>query len=112
MRIALSSKDRDLIRGIKFPEDGLTRRQLADDPGVGLSTLNKWITSHRDTDVVSTQDVSLAQENERLRRENRILKDLSRTTKQSGGLFSRRMGTSQKRPPGSSRAKRREVQVC
>ena len=94
MRIALSSKDRDLIRGIKFPEDGLTRRQLADDPGVGLSTLNKWITSHRDTDVVSTQDVSLAQENERLRRENRILKDLSRTTKQSGGLFSRRMGTS------------------
>ena len=30
----------------------------------------------------------------RIWRENRILKDLSRTRKQSGGLFSRRMGTS------------------
>ena len=94
VRIALSSKDQDLIRGIKFPEDGLTCKQIASDLGVGLSTLNKWITSHRDTDVVSKEDLSLAQENERLRRENRILKDLSRTRKQSGGLFSRRMGTS------------------
>ncbi len=29
---------------------GLTRRQVADDPGVGMSTLNKWIASHRATD--------------------------------------------------------------
>ncbi len=43
--------------------------------GVGMSTLNKWITAHRDTDVVSKEDVSLAQENDRLRRENRILKE-------------------------------------
>ena len=73
---------------------GLTRRQVAGDLGVGMSTLNKWITAHRDTDVVSTEDRELALENERLRRENRILKDLSRIRKQSGGLFSRRMGTS------------------
>jgi transposase len=26
---------------------------VADDLGVGMSTLNKWITAHRDTDVVS-----------------------------------------------------------
>ena len=26
---------------------GLTRRQVADDLGVGLSTLNKWVTAHR-----------------------------------------------------------------
>ncbi|MEM7642078.1 MAG: transposase, partial [Pseudomonadota bacterium] len=32
---------------------GLTRRQVASDLGVGLSTLNKWVTAHRDTDVVS-----------------------------------------------------------
>ncbi|WVX47212.1 hypothetical protein ROLI_002780 [Roseobacter fucihabitans] len=32
---------------------GLTRKQVADDLGVGMSTLNKWITAHRDTDVVS-----------------------------------------------------------
>ena len=25
---------------------GLTRKQVADDPGIGMSTLNKWITAH------------------------------------------------------------------
>ncbi len=54
---------------------GLSRRQVADDLGVGLSTLNKWVNSHRDTDVVSAEDRELARENERLRREIRILKE-------------------------------------
>lgn len=54
---------------------GLTRRQVASDLGVDLSTLNKWITAHRDTDVISKEELSLAQENERLRREVRILKE-------------------------------------
>ncbi len=65
--------------------------------GVGISTLNKWITAHRDTDVVSHEDRELALENERLRRENRILKE-------ERGIL--------KMPPSSSRAKSREVQVC
>lgn len=46
---------------------GLTRRQVASDLGVGLSTLNKWVTAHRDTDVLSDKDLELARENERLR---------------------------------------------
>ena len=54
---------------------GLTRKQVADDLGVGMSTLNKWITAYRDTDVVSKEDLDLAQENERLRREIRLLKE-------------------------------------
>jgi len=54
---------------------GLTRKQVAGDLGVGMSTLNKWITQHRDTDVVSKEDLGLAQENDRLRRENRILRE-------------------------------------
>ena len=54
---------------------GLARKQIADDLDVGMSTLNKWITAHRDTDVVSHEDRELALENERLRRENRILKE-------------------------------------
>ena len=54
---------------------GLTRKQVADDLGVGMSMLKKWITAHRDTDVVSKEDLGLAQENGRLRRENRILKE-------------------------------------
>ena len=48
---------------------GLTRQQIAADLGVGMSTLNKWITAHRDTDVVPKEDLSLAQENERLRQQ-------------------------------------------
>ena len=65
-----------MIWGIIFPKDGLSRQQVADDLGVGKSTLNKWVTAYRDTDVVSSEDRKLARENERLRRENRILKDL------------------------------------
>lgn len=53
---------------------GLSRRQIADDLGVGLSTSNKWAKAHGDTDVVSAEDHELALENERLRREIRILK--------------------------------------
>ena len=50
-------------------------QQVANDLGIGMSTLNKWVTEHRDTDVVSKEDLGLAQENDRLRRENRILKE-------------------------------------
>lgn len=53
----------------------LTRKQVAADLGIGMSTLNKWITAHRDTDVVSKEDLWLAQENEQLRREVCILKE-------------------------------------
>ena len=54
---------------------GLTRKQVASDVGVGMSTLYKCITEHRDTDVVSKEDLSLAQEKDRLRREVRLLKE-------------------------------------
>ena len=54
---------------------GLTGRQVADDLGVGMLTLNQWIRGHRDTDVVSKEDLDLAKENDRLRREIRLLKE-------------------------------------
>jgi transposase-like protein len=38
---------------------GQTRKHVADDLGVGMSTLNKWITAHGDTDVVSNEDLGL-----------------------------------------------------
>lgn len=66
---------------------GLTRKQLADDLGVGMSTLNKWITAHRDTDVVAKEDLSLAQGNDRLRRENRILKEEREILKKATVFF-------------------------
>jgi transposase len=66
---------------------GLMRKQVADDLGVGMSTLNKWITQHRDTDVVSKEDLGLAQENDQLRRENRILKEEREILKKATVFF-------------------------
>ena len=54
---------------------GLSRRQVAADLGVGLSTLSKWVSVYRPTDLVSAPQADLAKENERLRLENRILKE-------------------------------------
>lgn len=61
-------------------------KSVADDLGVGMSTLNKWIPAHRDTDVVSAENLSLAQENYRLRRENRILRKRGRSEKRNAAL--------------------------
>lgn len=54
---------------------GLSGKQIAGDPGVGMSTLNKWITAHRDTDVVSVEDRELGLETERLGRDSRMLRE-------------------------------------
>lgn len=66
---------------------GLTRKQVADDLGVGMSTLNKWITAHRDTDVVSKEDLDLAKENDRLRREIQLLKEEREILKKATQFF-------------------------
>ena len=66
---------------------GLTRKQVADDLGVGMSTLNKWIMAYRDTDVVLKEDLDLAQENERLRREIRLLKEEREILKKATQFF-------------------------
>lgn len=62
--------------GDHSPKDGLSRHQTADDLRVSLSTLSKWVIEHRVTEVVSSKHRELARENERLRREIRVLKDL------------------------------------
>ncbi len=61
VRIALSS--------------GLSHERLAADMGIGKSTLGKWIARYRTADAVVEPQVDLARENERLRLENRILKE-------------------------------------
>jgi len=53
---------------------GLPRRQVADDLNVGFSTLAKWIQKSREIDdLPPVADIDLAKENERLRKENRLL---------------------------------------
>ena len=52
-----------------------------------MSTLNKWITAHRDTEVVSNEDLDLAKENDRLRREIRLLKEEREILKKATQFF-------------------------
>ena len=54
---------------------GLPRARVASDLGVGKSTLGKWVSEYRPTDLVAAPQADLARENERLRLENRILKE-------------------------------------
>ena len=61
VRIALSS--------------GLPRERVASDLGVGKSTLQKWISQYRPSDLIAAPQADLARENERLRLENRVLKE-------------------------------------
>ncbi len=61
VRIALSS--------------GLPRDRVASDLGVGTSTLHKWISQYRPSDLNAAPQADLARENERLRLENRVLKE-------------------------------------
>ncbi len=53
---------------------GLSRR-VASDLGVGLSTLGKWVSQYRPSDLASAPQADLPRENERLRLENRVLKE-------------------------------------
>ena len=52
---------------------GLTRPQAASDLGVGLSTLNKWVQKHQHDDLMSGPHEDVEKENERLRKEVRLL---------------------------------------
>ncbi|MBU7580757.1 MAG: IS3 family transposase [Porphyrobacter sp.] len=54
---------------------GLSRERVAKDLGIGKSTLGKWVAQYRPTDLVSAPQADLARENERLRLENRVLKE-------------------------------------
>jgi len=73
VRIALSS--------------GLPRAQIAGDLGVGKSTLSKWISVHRPSDMPVTPQADLAKENERLRLEIRVLREEREILKKATQFF-------------------------
>ena len=66
---------------------GLSRRQTASDLGVGLSTLTKWIAKDSDAASPTAVDQELVRENERLRREIRILKEEREVLKKATVFF-------------------------
>lgn len=54
---------------------GVTRKQVASDLGIGFSTLSKWVQTMRRDEIAAVPQEDLAKENERLRREVRLLKE-------------------------------------
>src|ERR1700730_17233687 len=56
---------------------GRTRRELAENLGVGLSTLTRWIARNRDREIDAPENArseDMTAELKRLRRENEILR--------------------------------------
>ena len=71
---------------------GRTQREIAEDLGVGLSTLVRWIGRSRDR-LVDTLDqapqADMAAELKRLRRENEILRQERDILKRANAFFAR-----------------------
>lgn len=66
---------------------GLTRRQVASDLGVGLSTIGNWVRALSVEASPAGPDQDLLRENERLRRENRVLKEEREVLKKATQFF-------------------------
>lgn len=66
---------------------GLPRERVALDLGVGKSTLNKWVSHYRPSDLVSAPQADLARENKRLRLENRVLREEREILKKATQFF-------------------------
>ena len=69
---------------------GRTRREIAGDLGIGLSTLTRWLSQGRDVGEPSEAPVDLHAELKRLRRENTVLKQERDILKKSRGLLRER----------------------
>lgn len=70
---------------------GRTHREIAEDLGIGLSTLTRWISRHRDRedlpDKAASQD--MAAELKRLRRENETLRQERDILKKATAFFAK-----------------------
>jgi transposase len=77
---------------------GKSRRVVADELGVGMSTLSKWVKHHHRTPNASqtispisglTTQQALEQENRRLKRENEVLRQEREILKAATKFFAR-----------------------
>jgi transposase len=66
---------------------GLPRERVAVSLGIGKSTLGKWISQYRPTDLILAPQADLARENERLRLENRVLREERKVLKKATQFF-------------------------
>lgn len=68
---------------------GRTRREIAGDMGIGLSTLTRWLSQERDVGEPSEAPVDVHAELKRLRRENAVLKQERDILKKAAAFFAR-----------------------
>jgi len=71
---------------------GRTRRQIAEDLGVGVSTLGRWISRSRDRQMdhrPAAGEEDIGAELKRLRRENEILRQERDILKRATAFFAR-----------------------
>lgn len=74
-------------------KSGRTRREIADDLGIGLSTLTRWLSRSRDAvmDDPGHRDAheDMAAELKRLRRENEVLRQERDILKKATAFFAK-----------------------
>lgn len=63
--------------------------EVADDLGIGKSTLGKWQTRHQDCELLSGPHDDVQKELSRLRRENEILRSERDLLKKAAAFFAR-----------------------
>jgi transposase len=68
---------------------GRTRREIAEDLGVGLSTLTRWVSQDRDAEESFEEQPDLRAELKRLRRENAVLKQERDILKKAAAFFAK-----------------------
>jgi transposase len=68
---------------------GLSRKQVASDFGIGFSALSRWIKDERDQLHPSEPRFDLIQENERLRKEVRMLREEREILKKATQFFAK-----------------------
>ena len=70
-------------------EEGLKIGEVANDLGVGVSTLKVWLSKHDHGRLIKTEKQTREEgEIKRLRKENRILKQEREILKKAMGIFS------------------------
>lgn len=68
---------------------GLSRKEVASDFGIGFSTLSRWIKEEHNTVSTPETQIDLIHENERLRKEVRMLREEREILKKATQFFAK-----------------------
>jgi len=84
-RVFTEEFKRESIRLVET--SGLTLKRVADDLGIGLSTLTRWKRRYRDAELLSGPHDDVEMELSRLRKENEVLRQERDLLKKATAFF-------------------------